>query len=185
MSAVLKDPTDHAIRVRLVREIAKLKADGEGRGAQLAARFYQAEHDTKLAREAVDKAVAARNMAASEWGAHSSRLGAGIASLEKELLATAPRTIDAAIADLELAKERFRQILPMPIMVTMSDGTRQPSPEDVANLEHSRSRWEALNAAIVELLAMKLEALSEADLRKRLDTIQGRAAASMYRETTQ
>lgn len=180
MSAVLKESVDAASRARIVREIARIKAEGEKRGAQLATRVYQLRHDVELAREAVERARQAEQAADVEWGTYSRLTERAVSALEQELENTAPRAIDAAIAEIELTKAKLRNVTVVPTMVTMSDGSRQATPESKRDYEHNRDRWQTLLDAISELRRMKLEALAEPELRKRLDAIQGRIAAAMY-----
>jgi hypothetical protein len=182
MSAVVKGrPEVTSNRQRLVREIARLTSESEAAGPKLQASIYQARHDVERARAALRKAETAEGDAMRALQSHDFAVRNVVQALEAELLNTAPAEIDVALAEIERTRERFRNVLTIPIYVPMSDGSRALTEASRVQVEHSQHRWDTLGEAETELHAMKLEALSEGELRKRLDAIQARVAAALHR----
>ena len=157
---------DFAVRSRLVKEKAKLLADGEAAATKLSATAAQARFDADRAREAAAKAERAAAAAANELRLAGLNVERAVSSIDAALEASAPLAIDALIAEIHLTRDRFR-----------NSGTLGGTPAEVA---HSKARAQGFIDAERELVALKLEALTDEQFEKRIAAIRDRVNASLH-----
>jgi len=161
-----------ARRRQLVKELAKITAEHEAALPALIESEEKAAAKVRRAEEAFEAAQASHRAALYARVTAANSLESARGPLVGELLASAPREIDAFIAEMRdlFEKTRRLEISSPPMRPGVFGGI---DPDDVAAADAAyqnlTSRLARIRSAIPEAEALKLEALDSKELAERLD----------------
>jgi hypothetical protein len=159
--------SDLTVRRSLVKRRIELLAD-DPKSLELAGKLRDADARVAELGAAIEHAKAARHAARAQLQSHSAVRERELDMLEAELRETASSLIDLALAYLDGVWERARHTVFVGTKVRRSDGSLAYSDADISYAAEARSRVGRIGAAMDATRALKLEALDDAQLAKRI-----------------
>jgi hypothetical protein len=162
--------SDLTVRRSLVKRRIELIAD-DPKGLQIAGKVRDADARVAELAAAIEHAKAARQAARAELSSHGAVRERELNLLEAELRETASPLIDLALAYLDGVWERARHTLFVGARIRRSDGSFGYSDSDVSYAAELATRVGRISAARDLTRALKLEALDDAQLARRIAEI--------------